>query len=316
MQHSKYVLNNVFLCYTSFHVTFSLAIIRKHSMRNCKILYLGNPELLDKFDYGAVERIIGFASSLLYISKVRNKCHMYCANFKMFKSRFLAKLLSPSQLYSFDDGLGTKWGAGYFYESDDSKLKSWALRLIAEPNYLSFWKERVELHFTCYRVGSACLNKKTEFIGLRSLIETQQESDATFFSDTLVILGNSCVEERMLSNVAYQSLLTNLVILAAEYKTIVYYSHPREEKEQPYFNFLPREVVYIKNVGLAEKFIMTEAPSATVVSFYSSTSINLKALGFEKNYNYTSPALDKIVGDIDKLKRFLLESGVKSFDEN
>ncbi len=310
---SKSTQKHVYLCLTPFHVLFSLGLVNANNVKDAVIIYLGDFSLLSDIELNGIDVIHDVKSITFLGFQLRGKCTFYCANYKMLKSRILVKLFKPQKCISFDDGMGTRWGEGYFYINDSSKTKSLILKLMLEPTYLSFWKNKIDKHYTCYRVGKTCLNKNTQFLNLNFLNVNCKPRDVKYGKDTLVILGSPYDEDNILSGVDFSDMLTSLSSQAKGFDSIVYYTHPRERKSDNFFRSFNGNIHVVSNFCTSEHFVMKYAPESTIVGFYSSTLLNLKALGFENIFNFSSNKLDVAIGESEKLKYFFSQSGVEFY---
>lgn len=302
-----------FYCYTPFHYLLSLEIIRIEKLESAS-LFICNDITIPNVDLPPSIEVISSNWALFkIILRLKNKCVFYCANYKKLKSRVLAKLVSANTMISLDDGLGTRWGRGYFYENDKSHYKRLILKYLFMKPYLEFWKDSISLHYSCYPVGVTCSNKKTKFISpdFSNRIERSRNHNL----EGVVILGSPLVEDGILKQSEYSQILSQVVFKSLSSK-IYYYAHPRERQKNDILKLLGGDIEWIKNDGAVELFLFRSSPNIKIVGFYSSALINLKAMGYQNAYNFSTPILDLAIGDIDKLHQFFLAYNIKQYSDS
>jgi N-acetyllactosaminide alpha-2,3-sialyltransferase len=163
--------NNLFICYTPFHLNIAYSIIKKMNHKSNILVYLpsvGNKK--NKYYYIqskkyykiTYSRIIksSYIKDFIYLNNLAKQIKdiniVYTGNLKTMYSRLLLSIIKYNSLCTFDDGVGHYYKSPYFSNTDEKIISKIFLR---KNFYYSYLLSNVKLHFTLY--PNKTINHKT-----------------------------------------------------------------------------------------------------------------------------------------------------------
>lgn len=289
---------NVFLVYTPLQENFANSIIKNRGLQKFLIINVyQEPKLKNLY-------------LLLALCLKSENVILYTANIKKIYSRVVYNFLRPSDLYTYDDGIGHMIDTGYFF-SNDKCPKSFFLKALGFKSYIPFLKSKLSGHFTftdCTHVQEFFDKPVIKLKKLNCQISNVLSVDD--FAGKVIILGSPFVEDRILNVSQYLIFLTEIF---EKYDfNIIYYAHPREKRLEELKAFFSnhRNLLFASNLGAVEEVLPNNVRK--VIGFYSTALVFLKELGFDVSY-FSNQALRFALGDMHvKLERALINNNVFS----
>ncbi|WP_406667111.1 glycosyltransferase family 52 [Gallaecimonas sp. GXIMD1310] len=296
---------NLFFCETPFHYLMSISIVDKFDIDDAVILIKKGMLKKSSRDVKVIE-LGGGGALLFFILLNRNKISsFYSGNLKKIKSRFICQVLRGKKIFSFDDGAGSRWGSGYFYNTNESLLKKIVLFFIG-GRYQDFWERKVICHYSIFEKGITFLGKKTIIIPLvkSSNINSNVRLGVLDSKSNVFILGSPFVSDGLVADSDY---LNKIIHIANNFPecNIFYYCHPREDYDWVVNLTAKLNVKVIASNGPVE-MVFTGFKESTFIGFYSTSLVNLKKMNFDAVYlcHLNFKGFDKSVED------FMIINGV------
>ena len=155
-------MNNLFICFTPFHLNMAYSIIKKMKYKNNILVYLPSTNNVKNENYfnqskkyykDTYSKIIkaSYIKDFIYLynlAKVLQNINIVCVgNLKTLYSRILLSLVAFNKVCTFDDGVGHFYKSPYF---SNTKEKLIGKILLHKKFYYYYLLSKVEIHFTVY----------------------------------------------------------------------------------------------------------------------------------------------------------------------
>ena len=282
----------------SFYEDYNLNKIFKHYINlrliNCDGKFANRINLI--YSRIAIALILFFVKmDYAFFGNYLNPVHRYlvrCANIKNNKCNSVL----------VDDGTGTMLFAKE-RQIEQTKIEDRCIIpdratkfLFSSTNSSVLSPEKLEF-FTIYPIQGLLGNDTIKKNNYDIIKRWGKKTDLKICSNALIIVGQTLVEEKLLSFNKYQELLSDAFVVAREnygVRKVIYCPHPGEKNVENKLNIF-NDIIIHRNKAPFELFALSLPSSCIIAGFYSSSLWNISYLGVDAPIRFIPIAADDIL---------------------
>lgn len=279
-------MKHLFVCYTPLHILIAERIIEKENLEKICIIYISESDSLkNKYYYNRIEKksVISFKFNktntvkdfVIILIKLINAnlagVSFYTGNIKTNYSRFIAYLVKPISIFTFDDGIGTIiLKDGYFSNEEEGRIGRSFFSLFKKEFLYKNILGLIEKHYTIYKYENVYAN--VEYLPLFEL----KEFNSRNLPRINVLLTSALALEGIMSNEEEQKFYDQIM---CDFHIDLIIHHPRNDDYHPKNNCKVSSSLLIAEDQIGE--LLKEYEVKLFGIYYSTVLINVP-LGIEK----------------------------------